>query len=135
MSLRKMTTKELTRVDEYPLGSQLPKSTRWRTSQQIRWFRKVDKGQRREIRIRADSRSTAGHDGFLETNQRKLSFPPRFGEHNEKIYGDELGMESNKLATLKAEGIIYEASRGSLFPMKRGVGRPTAATGFDPQRA
>ena len=43
---------------------------------------------------------------FLETNQRKLSFPPRFGEHNETIYGDELGMESNKLATLKAEGII-----------------------------
>ena len=43
---------------------------------------------------------------FLEANQRRLSFPPRFGEHNEAIYGSELGVSSNDLAVLKAEGII-----------------------------
>jgi crotonobetainyl-CoA:carnitine CoA-transferase CaiB-like acyl-CoA transferase len=43
---------------------------------------------------------------FLEANQRRLSFPPRFGEHNEAIYGAELGMRSDELAALKAEGII-----------------------------
>jgi crotonobetainyl-CoA:carnitine CoA-transferase CaiB-like acyl-CoA transferase len=43
---------------------------------------------------------------FLEENQRRLSFPPRFGEHNEGIYGAELGVSSDDLAVLKAEGII-----------------------------
>jgi crotonobetainyl-CoA:carnitine CoA-transferase CaiB-like acyl-CoA transferase len=43
---------------------------------------------------------------FLEANQRRLSFPPRFGEHNEAIYGAELGIRSDELAALKAEGII-----------------------------
>ncbi len=43
---------------------------------------------------------------FLEENQRRLSFPPRFGEHNEAIYGAELGVSSDDLAVLKAEGII-----------------------------
>ena len=43
---------------------------------------------------------------FLEENQRRLSFPPRFGEHNEAIYGAELGVSSDELAVLKAEGII-----------------------------
>ena len=43
---------------------------------------------------------------FLEENQRRLSFPPRFGEHNEAIYGSELGLRSDDLAVLKAEGII-----------------------------
>ena len=43
---------------------------------------------------------------FLEANQRRLSFPPRFGEHNEAIYGAELGVRSDDLAVLKAEGII-----------------------------
>jgi crotonobetainyl-CoA:carnitine CoA-transferase CaiB-like acyl-CoA transferase len=43
---------------------------------------------------------------FLEANQRRLSFPPRFGEHNEAIFGAELGIRSDELAALKAEGII-----------------------------
>lgn len=43
---------------------------------------------------------------FLEANQRRLSFPPRFGEHNEKILGDELGLSHDELDSLKTEGII-----------------------------
>jgi len=43
---------------------------------------------------------------FLEANQRRLSFPPRFGQHNEKILGDELGLSHDELDSLKAEGII-----------------------------
>jgi crotonobetainyl-CoA:carnitine CoA-transferase CaiB-like acyl-CoA transferase len=43
---------------------------------------------------------------FLEANERRLSFPPRFGEHNEAIFGSELGASSDDLAALKAEGII-----------------------------
>jgi hypothetical protein len=43
---------------------------------------------------------------FLDANQRTLSFPPRFGEHNEAVYSAELGIRSDELAALKAEGII-----------------------------
>lgn len=43
---------------------------------------------------------------FLEANKRRLSFPPRFGEHNEAILGTELGMSSSGLDSLKADGII-----------------------------
>ncbi len=43
---------------------------------------------------------------YLEANGRKLSFPPRFGEHNEAILGGELGISSEELASLKADGII-----------------------------
>ncbi|MBI4964381.1 MAG: CoA transferase [Desulfomonile tiedjei] len=43
---------------------------------------------------------------FLESNERRLSFPPRFGEHNEAILGKELGMSSSELGSLKADGII-----------------------------
>jgi len=43
---------------------------------------------------------------FLEANQMMLSFPPRFGEHNEAILGRELGFSSQDLASLKAAGII-----------------------------
>ncbi len=43
---------------------------------------------------------------FLEANQRRLSFPPRFGEHNEAIYGTELGMGANELTALSADGVI-----------------------------
>ena len=43
---------------------------------------------------------------FLEANQRRLSFPPRFGEHNEAILGKELGMSSEEIAALKTDGII-----------------------------
>ncbi|MGB6065504.1 MAG: CaiB/BaiF CoA-transferase family protein [Desulfomonilaceae bacterium] len=43
---------------------------------------------------------------FLEANQRRLSFPPRFGEHNEAIYGTELGIRADELAALSANGVI-----------------------------
>ncbi len=43
---------------------------------------------------------------FLESKGRKLSFPPRFGEHNETVLGGELGISSEELASLKTEGII-----------------------------
>jgi crotonobetainyl-CoA:carnitine CoA-transferase CaiB-like acyl-CoA transferase len=43
---------------------------------------------------------------FLEANQGCLSFPPRFGEHNETVLGGELGMSSDEIASLKAAGII-----------------------------
>lgn len=43
---------------------------------------------------------------FLESCGRKLSFPPRFGEHNEKILVQELGIPAGEIAILKAEGVI-----------------------------
>ncbi|MGD9039269.1 MAG: CaiB/BaiF CoA-transferase family protein [Desulfobacteraceae bacterium] len=42
---------------------------------------------------------------FLEKNERKLSFPPRFGEHNKKIYG-RLGYSEKDLNQLKERGVI-----------------------------
>lgn len=43
---------------------------------------------------------------FLEANNRRMSFPPRFGEHNKAILGNELGLSGDELDTLKVEGII-----------------------------
>jgi len=43
---------------------------------------------------------------YLQSINRTLSFPPRFGEHNEEIYGGMLGMSSEEIATLKEKGII-----------------------------
>ena len=43
---------------------------------------------------------------FLEENRNTLSFPPRFGEHNEAILGKELGFSADQLAALKKDGII-----------------------------
>ena len=43
---------------------------------------------------------------FLDQEDRKLSFPPRFGEQNEKIYGDVLGYDEASLAEFKEKGII-----------------------------
>ncbi len=43
---------------------------------------------------------------FLQSAGRELSFPPRFGEHNQEIYGQALGMGKSELEELKAEGII-----------------------------
>lgn len=43
---------------------------------------------------------------FLEENNQKLSFPPRFGEQNQEIYGELLGYDEAKLAELKEKGII-----------------------------
>ena len=43
---------------------------------------------------------------FLEMSNRQLSFPPRFGEHNRKIYGQNLGYCEDDLSRLKTDGII-----------------------------
>ena len=43
---------------------------------------------------------------FLEENDQKLSFPPRFGEQNQEIYGDILGYDEAMLAEFKEKGII-----------------------------
>ncbi|MBU8910932.1 MAG: CoA transferase, partial [Desulfobacterales bacterium] len=43
---------------------------------------------------------------FLEESDRTLSFPPRFGEQNQEIYGDVLGYGETELAELKEKGII-----------------------------
>jgi formyl-CoA transferase len=42
---------------------------------------------------------------FLESNGRRMTFPPRFGEHNQEYYG-RLGLSEADLAGLTAEGII-----------------------------
>lgn len=43
---------------------------------------------------------------FLEKSNRRLSFPPRFGEHNAELYGKRLGYSDNDLARLKENSII-----------------------------
>ena len=43
---------------------------------------------------------------FLESNRNRLSFPPRFGEHNPSIYGKRLGYSGKRLSELKEKGII-----------------------------
>lgn len=42
---------------------------------------------------------------YLESVNRQLPFPPRWGEHNEEIYG-ALGYDAQKLAEWKKKGII-----------------------------
>jgi crotonobetainyl-CoA:carnitine CoA-transferase CaiB-like acyl-CoA transferase len=43
---------------------------------------------------------------YLEENDRKMSFPPRFGEHNQEIYGKLLGYSDADLALLKEKKVI-----------------------------
>ena len=43
---------------------------------------------------------------FLEQSDRRLSFPPRFGEQNSEIYGKKLGYSEDDLARLKESGVI-----------------------------
>ena len=43
---------------------------------------------------------------FLEASNRQLSFPPRFGENNQEIYGRKLGYSDEALSGLKEKGII-----------------------------
>lgn len=45
-----------------------------------------------------------GEGGADET--AALSFPPRLGEHNEAVYGETLGMNSQRLTKLRERGII-----------------------------
>jgi crotonobetainyl-CoA:carnitine CoA-transferase CaiB-like acyl-CoA transferase len=43
---------------------------------------------------------------FLEHLDRRLTFPPRFGEHNPEIYGQRLGYSNQELSELKEKGVI-----------------------------
>ncbi len=43
---------------------------------------------------------------YLKSVNRMLSFPPRFGEHNEEIYGDLLGYSTAQLREFKGKNII-----------------------------
>jgi crotonobetainyl-CoA:carnitine CoA-transferase CaiB-like acyl-CoA transferase len=43
---------------------------------------------------------------FIEETGGKLSFPPRFGEHNQKIYGKLLGYSDRDLARLAEKKVI-----------------------------
>ena len=43
---------------------------------------------------------------FLEQSDRRLSFPPRFGEQNSEIYGQKLGYSEDDLNRLQEKGII-----------------------------
>jgi crotonobetainyl-CoA:carnitine CoA-transferase CaiB-like acyl-CoA transferase len=43
---------------------------------------------------------------FLEQLNRRLPFPPRFGEHNRDIYGQRLGYSEQELTALKEKGVI-----------------------------
>ncbi len=43
---------------------------------------------------------------FLEASNRRLSFPPRFGENNQEVYGQKLGYSDEALSGLKEKGII-----------------------------
>ncbi len=42
----------------------------------------------------------------LRERGQTMTFPPRFGEHNEAVYGGGLGLSAQELAALKAEGVI-----------------------------
>ena len=43
---------------------------------------------------------------FLQKSNQSLSFPPRFGEHNQAVYGGALGLSDDELAKLKEKGVI-----------------------------
>jgi len=43
---------------------------------------------------------------YLEQLNRRLPFPPRFGEHNRDIYGQKLGYSEQELTALKEKGVI-----------------------------
>jgi formyl-CoA transferase len=43
---------------------------------------------------------------YLKSTDKTLSFPPRFGEHNEEIYGRLLGYRADQLKELKEKNII-----------------------------
>ena len=43
---------------------------------------------------------------YLEEIHRQMSFPPRFGEHNQEIYGKLLGYSDADLARLKEKKVI-----------------------------
>lgn len=42
----------------------------------------------------------------LKASGQKLSFPPRFGEQNQSVYGGQLKLSDSEISALKAEGVI-----------------------------
>ena len=44
--------------------------------------------------------------GFMQQNKGQLSFPPRFGEHNQTIYGGQLGYGPQAIEDLKKRQVI-----------------------------
>jgi len=45
-------------------------------------------------------------NNYIKSMEKKLPFPPRFGEQNEEIYNKKLGYPKEKLEELKTKGII-----------------------------
>ncbi|MBP6942256.1 MAG: CoA transferase [Syntrophorhabdaceae bacterium] len=45
-------------------------------------------------------------NNYIKSMEKKLPFPPRFGEQNEEIYSKKLGYPKEKLEELKTKGII-----------------------------
>lgn len=43
---------------------------------------------------------------FLEDQERRMSFPPRFGEHNHEIYGQVLGYSDEEIRSLNEKKVI-----------------------------
>jgi len=43
---------------------------------------------------------------YVKSINKRLPFPPRFGEHNEEIYCKTLGISNERLEQLKVEGIV-----------------------------
>jgi formyl-CoA transferase len=43
---------------------------------------------------------------FLKSTHMRLDFPPRFGEHNEKILGKELGYSEDDIKSFREAGVI-----------------------------
>jgi len=43
---------------------------------------------------------------YLESAGMRMAFPPRLGEHNEEVYGELLGYDSNKIGQLRGSGVI-----------------------------
>ena len=43
---------------------------------------------------------------YLENSDGELSFPPRFGQHNNEIYAQGLGYGDKEIEDLKSKGII-----------------------------
>ncbi len=45
-------------------------------------------------------------NSFIEDRGGELTFPPRFGEHNNELYGQKLGYDTDALEDLKKRGVI-----------------------------
>jgi crotonobetainyl-CoA:carnitine CoA-transferase CaiB-like acyl-CoA transferase len=43
---------------------------------------------------------------YVKSMNRRIPFPPRFGEHNEEVYCDVLGLSRARLEELKAKGVV-----------------------------